>query len=163
MLGLKLGVRMGDQRSGLTQTKPQLTEEPLALPHSQRDAEPLVDEGCQSFSIPQTSYQAKVFGFLAQNFLELVQLFLLQPRRTPRPLAIDQAGQPLLLEAMHPVLHCPWRISQQASHLATAHPLGYQQQSVQTVIVACFLRTSDLILQSEDHSISIRDLEFSHA
>lgn len=163
MLGLKLGVRMGDQRSGLTQTKPQLTEETLALPYSQRDAEPLVDEGCQGFSIPQTSHQAKVFGSLAQNLLELVQLFLLQPRRTPRPLAIDQAGQPLLLEAMHPVLHCPWRIPQQASYLATTHPLGYQQQSMQTVIVACLLRTSDLILQSEDHSISIRDLEFSHA
>lgn len=163
MLGLKLGVRTGDQRSGLTQTKPQLTEEPLALSCSQRDAEPLVDEGCQSFSIPQTSHQAKVLGSLAQNVLELLQLFLLQSTRTPRPLAVDQAGQPLLLEAMHPVLHRPWRIPQQASHLATAHPLGYQQQSMQTVIVTSFLRTSDLILQSEDHCISIRDLEFSHA
>ena len=154
---------MGNQRPGLAQTKPQLTEESLTLSHPQRDAVPLVDEGGQRFAIPQPSHQAKVLGSLAQSFRELAQLFLLKPTRTPRPLSINQAGQSFLLEAMHPVLHSPWRIPQQASHLAATHPLGNQQQSMQTVVVTSFLRTSDLILQSEDHSLSIRDLEFSHA
>lgn len=163
MLCLKVGVCMGDQRPGLAQTKPQLTEEPLALPHPQRDAVPLVDEGGQSFPVPQTSHQAKVFWSLAQSFLELVQLFLPQSTGAPRPLSIYQAGQPFLLEAMYPIFHSPWRIPQQAGHLAATHPLGYQQQSVQTVVVTRFPRTTDLILQSKDHSVSIRDLEFSHA
>ena len=86
MLGLKLWVCMGDQGAWLAQAKPQLAKKPLALPHPQRNFITLFDEGCQDFTVPQASLQAKVLWALSQRLLDFAQLALVEP---PGATAVD--------------------------------------------------------------------------
>ena len=163
MLGLKLWVCMGDQRAWLAQAKPQLAKKPLALPHPQRNFITLFDEGCQDLPVPQASLQAKVLWTLSQRLLDFAQLALVEPPGATRPLPVDKAGQPLLLETMNPVRNRPRRVSQQQSHLTTTHSLSHQQHPMEAMVVARFHRPANLILQAENHCISFRYLELSHA
>lgn len=162
MRSLKLWIGMGNQRTRFTQTKAQRTKEPLALAHTQGDAELLLNPSRQGLPIPDSSRQVEVFGTLAQSLRDFAELLLTEPFRSAGPIPIGQARQAFLFKATDPVLNSARRIAKQMGHFTAAHAMGDQQQSVKTVIVSCLARTTDLVLQSEDHGLGIRNLEFSH-
>ena len=163
MLRLKLWIGMGNQRARLAQPKAQRPKESLALPHPQGNAEVLLNPGRQSLSIPDSSCQGKIFWALAESLRELDELLLIKPCRSARSLPIDQASQALLFKAMDPILNSASSITQKMGHLTATQSMRNQQQSVKPVVVSCLSRTTDLILQGEDHGLSIGKPEFLHA
>jgi hypothetical protein len=163
MLSLKLWIRMGEEGARLAQAKAQLPEKPLALTHPQADAISLLDPRRQGLPIPDLSLQASVFWTAAHSLSDLIELLAIEPPRSAWPRRIDQARQALLVEAMDPILDGARRIAQQMAHFTATHTLGHQQQAVQPVVVSRFLRTTDLVLQRQDHGLGIRNLEFPHA
>jgi hypothetical protein len=50
-----------------------------------------------------------------------------------------------------------------AADFWTRRPLGHQQHPMEPMIVARFFRAANLILQSQNHSLGISDLQWSHA
>ena len=160
---LPFQIRMGNQRAGLTQPKAPLPEQALALTHPQVDLEALFDPGAQRFPIPQRAGQAQVARSLAQDSAHLPQLCLAQAPGTPRALPLGQPGQTLGLKAPDPVLHRARGVPQQAADFWTGPSLGHQQHPMEPVIIPRFLRTANLVLQSQNHRPSIGDLKWSHA
>jgi len=163
MLSLQPRIGMSDERARLAQTKAQLPEKPLTLTHSHANAIALLDPCGQGFPIPDLPHQANLFWTSTQRLGDLVELLATEPPRPAGSCGIDQARQSLFIEAVDPIFDGARRIAQQMTHLTTAHALCYQQQAVQPMVVSRLLRTTDLILQRQDHGLGIRNLEFSHA
>ena len=160
---LPFQVGMGNQGAGLTQSKAPLPEQTLALTHLQVDLEALLYPGAQGFPIPQRTGQAHVARSLTQNSIHLQQLGLAQTPGTPRAWPLGQPGQTLGLKAPDPVLYRARGVPQQATHFWTGCPLGHQQNPMEPVVVSRFFRTANLVLQSQDHSLGIGNLKWSHA
>ncbi len=160
---LPFPIRMGNQRAGLTQPKAPLPKQTLALTHPQVYLKVLLDPGAQRFPIPQRAGQAEVARSLAQDSVHLPQLCLTQTPRTPRALSFGQPGQTLGLKAPYPVLHRARSIPKQATDFWAGCALGHQQHPMEPVIVSRFFRTANLVLQSQNHSLGIGDLKWSHA
>jgi hypothetical protein len=163
MLGLTLRVGMGNQRARLAQAKAQLSEQPLALPYPQGNSVLLDHPSRQGLSVPDLSRQAKFLRTPPESASDLLKLLGTESPWSPRPLSIHQTRQAFGLEAMDPRLDGPWGIAKQMARFTATHTLGHQQHPVQAVVVSCPLGTANLILQSEDQSLSIRNSEFSHA
>jgi len=159
---LPLQIRMGNQRAGLAQPKAPLPEQTLALTHLQVDLEALLDPGAQRFPIPQRAGQAQVARSLAQGPVHLLQLCITQTPGTPQALPLGQSGQTLGLKAPDPVLHRARGVSQQAADFWTGRSLGHQQHPMEPVIISRFFRTANLVLQSQNHSLGISNLKWSH-
>ena len=159
---LPFQIRMGNQRAGLAQPKAPLPEQTLALTHPQVDLEALLDPGAQRFPVPQCAGQAQVARSLAQSSVHLPQLGLAQTPRTPRAWPLGQPGQTLCFKPPDPVLHRARGVPEQAADFWTGCALGHQQHPMEPVIVARFFRTANLVLQSQDHSLGIGDLKWSH-
>jgi len=58
-----------------------------------------------------------------------------------------------------PVLHRPRGVSKDSSYLWATHALRHQQYSVEAVIIARFVGSADLVLQSQSHGSRIGDGE----
>jgi len=159
---LSFRVGMGNLGSRFAQPKAALPEQALTLTHRQADLEVLGDPGAQRFPIPQGSRQTDVARCPAQNLVHFLQLCFAQTSRTSGALPFAQPGQPLSLEASNPVFHRARGISQQLADAGTGHPLGYQQHSMEAVIVTRFFRTANLVLQSQNHCLGISNLQWSH-
>ncbi len=159
---LPFQVGMGNQRAGLTQSKAPLPEQTLALTHPQVDLEALLDPGAQRFPIPQRTGQAQVARSLTQNSIHFQQLGLAQTPGAPRAWPLGQPGQTLGLKAPDPVLHRARGVPEQAADFRTGRALRHQQHSMEPVVVSRFFRTANLVLQSQDHSLGIGNLKWSH-
>ena len=153
----------GDLGPRLAQPKAQLPEQALALTHAQRDAVLLSDPDRQRFAIPQIAAQPGLPRRLAKSRADLFQLLLIQAPGPPSSLSLAQTYQALLLATANPILHRPRRVAQQPGHLGAGHSLGYQQHTVEAVVVAGILGASDLILQSEDDAVRVGYAQWSHA
>ena len=160
---LAFGVCLCDRGSRLAQTKSQLPEQSLALPHTQLDPVLALDPCRQRLSIPQIPAQASLARHAAQNGVDLLELLMAQPPGPPRSLALQQSGQSHLLELMDPILYRSRGVPQQFRRLRAGHALRYKQHTVEPVIIARFFRASDLILQSEHDGCGVRDAEWSHS
>jgi hypothetical protein len=160
---LPFPIRMGNQRAGLAQPKAPLPEQTLALTHPQVDLKALLDPGAQGFPLPQRAPQAQVARSLAQNSVHLPQWCLAQTPGAPRALPFGQPGQTLGLKAPDPVLHRARGVPEQAADFGTGRSLGHQQHPMEPVIIPRFFRTANLVLQSQNHSPGISDLQWSHA
>jgi hypothetical protein len=132
------------------------------LPHPQLDLETLLDPGAQRFPIPQRAGQAQVARALAQGPVDFPELRFAQTTRSPRALPLGQPCQALGLKTPYPLFHRTRGVSEQTAHLWAGCSLGHQQHPMETAIVARFLRTADLVLQSQDHSSGISNLQWSH-
>lgn len=160
LLSLRIGV--GNQRAGLAQPKAPLSEQSLALAHPQLDMEAPLDPGAQRLPIPQRAGQTQLARGLAQGLVKFPQLRFAQTSRTPGALALGQPGKALGLKTPHPILDSARSISEQTADFWASGTLGHQQHAVETVIIARFLRTTNLVLQSEDHSSGISNLQRFH-
>lgn len=161
LLPLRIGV--GNQRAGFAQSKAPLPEQALALPDPQMDLEALLDPGAQGFSIPQRAAQPQVARGLAQGPVNLPELRFAQASRASRTLAFGQPRETLGFKMAHPVLDRAGSVAQQAPDFRARRPLGHQEDPMETVIVAGFLRTANLVLQAQNHRSRIIDLQRSHA
>src|ERR1700758_4962841 len=124
---LPLRIGMGNLGAGFAQSKTPLPEQTLTLTHCQTNLEVLLDPSTQRFPIPQRSPQTQVTRGLAQRSVHFLPLRLAQTSGTSGTLSFAQSGQPLGLEASHPVFHRAGSISQQPADLRTSHALRHQQ------------------------------------
>ena len=161
LLPFRIGV--GNLAAGFAQPKTPLPEQALTLTHRQMNLKVLRDPGTQRFPVPQRSPQTQVARGLAQRPVHFLPLRLAQTSGTPRALPFAQPGQTLGLKASHPVFHRARSISQQPADLRTGHALRHQQHPVEAVIIARFLRTANLVLQSHNDYLGISNLQWSHA
>jgi len=160
---LPLLVGVGNQGARFAQAKAPLPEQTLALPHPQLNMEVLLDPSAQRFAIPQGAGQTQVPRGLAQGPVNFPQLRFAQTGWTPRALALGQPRKAAVLQTPHPILNSARGVSEQAADLWTSRSLGHQQHSMETVIIAGLFRTADLVLQSQNHSSGISNLQWSHA
>lgn len=77
---------------------------------------------------------------------------------TPAPGRIAQRLEASLLKTVDPVLYSARRISKELRSLSTAHPLGYQQNAVQPVIISSLLISTNFVLQNHHHRIRVGKL-----
>ena len=162
MLLLLLWVRVRQGRAWLAQPIAQLPKDPLALPHTEFDFILLLDPGGQRLAVPETSSQAYLARHAVQDSVNLLQLLLAQSPWPARPFSFAQSRQPLFLESSHPILYRARGITEQFRYLRAGYSVGYQKYSMEPVIVAGFVGSSDLILQSENHGGRIFNREWLH-
>ena len=160
---LPLLIGVGNQRARLAQPKDPLPEQTLTLTHPQLDLETLFDPGAQRFPVPQRAGQTQVASGLAQGPADFPQLRFAQTSRTPGALALGQPRKGLGLKTPHLILDGAGGVSEQAADFWTSPSLGHQQHSMETVIIARFFRSTNLVLQPQDHSSGISNLQWSHA
>src|SRR5579863_9837975 len=67
-----------------------------------------------------------------------------------------------MLKAIHPALHGRAVLAEQLRDFTAGLPCRHQQQSMQSVIVARLLATSDLLLDRNSHHLSVLDLQLAH-
>ena len=159
---LQRGIGMGNQRSRFTQPKAALPEQALALADLQTNLEALREPNAQGFPIPQRAGQTEVARGLAQRLVDLPELRCAQTSRASRTLALGQPGETLGFKTPHPIFNGTGSVAQQSPHVRAGRSLGHQEDPVQTVIIARFLRTPNLVLQSQNHRSGIINLQWSH-
>lgn len=160
--GLLVRIRLGDQGPRFTQPKSKLPKQPLALSNAEFNAPSSFDVGGERFAVPQVAREANLGGRLSQHLIDVHKLCLGKPPRPTRPLAVGKSCEAFFLEPAHPVGHGSRGIAQELRDLSPAHALGNEQDAVQTVIVACFRRPSDLVLKGENDGLGIGNREFLH-
>jgi hypothetical protein len=160
---LQVWVRFRHSPPRLAKPEAELSEEALALTHAQRYPILLIEVRGQCPAIPEIPDQPRRRGSISQHPLHLLQLCCVQPSRSAWTLSLGQAGQPVLLELMHPSLHGARRVAQQPPHLRAGHPLCYQEHPMQAVVIARLLGPANLILQSQHDHVGVGDGQGLHA
>jgi len=162
MCFLHNGIGMGQRGAWFTQPKAELPEHTLALPNTDSNAVPLLNPGTECFSTPEVPTQTNLPGRVAQNLIHRLQLFFRQASGPSRSFSLQQSGQAVSFKTTHPIFHRSWRIAQKVCHLRAGHTLGYQQHTMETVIVARFFRAANLILQSGNDRGRVRNGKWFH-
>jgi len=159
---LALWIRVGNLRPRLAEPETQCPKQPLTLSHPQLDAEFLVQVSGQDLSVPEIGRQTSLLRRTSQGASHLFQLLVGQPPRPTRPDPLLQARQSGTLEGTNPILDRTGGVSEHRRGLAATHSLGNQQNTVQAVVVACFLGPPDLVLESQNHHGSVGNGQWSH-
>ena len=100
----------------------------------------------QRLSVPQIPAEACLSGHLAQNRVDFLDLLLAQSSWPPGSIALQKSSQPHLFKLVHPILHRSGCVPQQFRRLRACHTLRHEQHAVQSMIIARFFRSSDLVL-----------------
>jgi hypothetical protein len=153
MCFLHFGIGLGQRGSWLPQPEAKLTKHTLALANPDRNANnaiPLLNPGTECFSVPQVPAQTNLPGRVTQDPIHPFPLVFRQASGPPRSFALQQSRQSVSFKTTDPIFHRSWRSAQKMGHLRAGHTLGYQQHSMETMILARFFRTANLILQSEN-------------
>ena len=141
------GVPVGEEGSGRSQPEPELTEEALALPHPQIDFELSFEVGGEGLAVPEGAAEPDVLGALSQRGLNGPHLRFGETSRTAGAIALGESRESLLLESTEPVLDGPGGIPQHPADLGGGHTLGDEEETVEPMVVARFVRSSDLVLE----------------
>ncbi len=160
---LKLRIGLSQRGSWFAQAEAELTEHTLALTYPDGDAVFLLNPGAQCFSIPDVSAQASLPRRAAQNSLHCLPLFFPQASGPSRSFPFQQSRQTVSFKATDPILHRPWCIPEQACHLRAGHALCDQKQPMKTMIISRFVRTANLVLESEYDRGRVGNLEWFHS
>ena len=155
-------IRLGNNRSGFAEAEVQVMKNPLALSSAQANAVGPMQMMSEQFSIPEVLGIAELAGGPPQVTVSLRQLRLRQSRRTPRPVSLFQSCKTAPLKSVHPTLHRRGILPQPLCRLVTIHALADEQQPVQAMLVARFLRAQNLLLQCHTHDVDIGNLQLSH-
>ena len=102
-------------------------------------------------------------GHPTQDRVDFLDLLLVQASRPPGPITFQQSSQPHLFKRMDPILNRSRRVPQQCGRFRARQTLRHEQHTVQSMIVARFFRSSDLVLQSENDRGRVRNAEWSHS
>lgn len=70
-----------------------------------------------------------------------------------------EAQQPIPIEWADPILNAPGRISQEPAHLPCGHPLCYEEESGEPMIVSGPVGPADPILPGADHGLGVRNAQ----
>ena len=159
---LQLGVGTRHLGARLTQPEAELPEQALALTHAKLVSILLLDPGAQRLAVPDVRFHSGISWTLAQHPAYLGKLAIIQTPGAAGALPFLQAGQATALEPLHPVLDAAWRIPEQATYLGAGHALRDQQNTVQAVVVARFVRPPYLVLKTQDDIGGIDNAERSH-
>jgi len=160
---LQFQIGVANQRARFAQPKAKLSNHPLALAHTQMNAVALPDPNPEGLPVPQGPRQPNLALRAVQHCLHLLELRFAQALGPSGSRPFHQPGQTPFFKMSNPILHRPWGIPQESTHLRAAHPLSHQQHPVKTVIVARFLRTTNLISKSKNHGSRIGDGKWFHA
>jgi len=79
-----------------------------------------------------------------------------------RPLTISQPIEPTVLEPLYPALDRSWILPEEQRHLTAALPIGYQQNSVEPMVIPRFVRSLDLLPNRDAHYFRVLDLQLPH-
>ncbi len=162
MCFLYRGISMGQSGAWFAQPEAQLTEHPLALANPDGNAVSLRNPGTECFSIPEVPAQTNLPRRIAQNLIHRRPLFFRQASGSPRSLPLRQSCQTVFFKTTDPIFHRSWGIAQKTCYLRAGHTLGYQKHPMETMIVTRFLRTANLILQSENDRGRVRNGKWFH-
>ncbi len=162
MLSLSGRIRTRNHRPWLYQAKTPLAKKPPTLTGTQAYFIFPLDMCCQRLPVPQVAAQTEIGRPTAKGGLYFGNLAHIQSRRTPRSLPFLQSSQSFPLKAMHPVFHCSGTITKQIPHLATTHSLGNEQHAMQTMVIAGFRASPDLVLQSKNNRRCISNRQRFH-
>jgi hypothetical protein len=149
-------------RTGLAQSKPQLPEQPLALAHPQAHAVTPFQVLGQELPVPQIGRVSELAWGAAKLTRHTLPSAPIERTRTPGTLALPQAFEAPVLEALHPALHGAGILVEELGHRPGAFAFRHQQQPVQSVVVARFLGAGDLLADRHLHDLGIADLELAH-
>jgi len=163
MLCLSGWIRSRNQRSRLDQAKIPLAKEAPTLTGTERDAVRPLDVCRQRLSVPQIARQAKIRRSHPQGSLDRRYLLGRQAAGASGSVSFLQPGQPPLLETAHPILNCARGIAQELSDTTAVDPLSDKENPVQTMVIAGFRTSSDLILQTKNHHRGIGNRQGFHA
>lgn len=123
---LALRIRLGDQRPRFAQPEAHLPEQILALAHPQCNSEAAFDPRAERLAVPKIAAQTALLRTAAQRDIDLLELPFTQSTGPARPLAFQQAGQSILFESVHPILHCSGRVPEESGDFKSAHSLSHQ-------------------------------------
>jgi len=159
----QFGIGVGEQRARLAQAETELSKHSLALAHAQANLAPPLDPNAEGFPIPQRPGQADLSRCASQHRLRLLPLGLAQTLGTSGSRPFHEPGQTAVFKMSNPILHRPWGVPEKLTDFRAGHTLSDEQHPVKAVIVARFLRTTNLILKSQHHGSSIGDRKWFHA
>jgi hypothetical protein len=63
---------------------------------------------------------------------------------------------------VHPVLDGARRIAEHTGRFATTDAMSNQQHTVESVVIPSLVRTTDFVLQREDHGFGVRNSQWLH-
>jgi hypothetical protein len=163
MRGLRFRVSASNQGSRFPEPESQLPKQPLALAGFQIDTEVLCNVAGEGFAIPNsTALDAHLSRRFPQGGLYSGQLVAIQPGWTPWALSFQKPRKTGFLKPVHPVFHRPRSIAQHAGCFPTTNAMSDQQHTVEPVIISRLIRTTDFILQRQNHCFGVRNVQFLH-
>lgn len=162
MRRLEFGIGFRNLWARFAQSKTQLSKESLTLASFQRHAMLSAKILRQGGAIPHLRRQANLGWRGSQGRLDFCQLTIAQPTGTSRSLSLRQARQSIGFESLNPVYDTAGRIPQQFGDFRAGHPLGHEEHSVESMVVARSIIAPDLILEGHYHVFCIGDSECFH-
>jgi hypothetical protein len=154
---------MGDQRAGFPQAESHLAEQALTLPHTQVNIMKLFQVMGEDFSVPEILRVSKLPWVSPQITIDGFPLGIAKTSRPALPFAFMQSSETAVLKTLHPAFNSTRILPEDIGYVITVKPVSNQEDAMQPVIVAGFLRAQDFLLHCNPHDLRIRDLQFTHA
>jgi len=153
----------GEQRARLAQAETELSKHSLALAHAQANLAPPRDPNAEGFPLPPRPGQADRRRGASPPRLRLLPWGLAQTLGTSGSRPFHEPGQTAVFKMSNPILPRPWGVPEKLTDCRAGHTRSHEQHPVKAVIVARFLRTTNLILKSQHQGSSIGDRKWLQA
>jgi hypothetical protein len=154
---------MGNQRPRFSQTKSHLAEQPLTLPYTKLNIMEFIQMMCKQSAIPEVLFVPKFPWVPPQIAVNGLPLRIAETPRTTFPFSFSEARKAALFETLNPAFHSAWVLPENITNLIAGEPLSYQQDPVQSVVIAGFFGSQNFLLHRNAHNFGIGDLQFTHA
>ena len=159
---MKLWICLSHHRPRLALSEPETMKEPLTLTDTEHHAVAVSDEGPEALAVPQGAGQAERPWGVAEDGVDVRELFVGQASRSPRPIALGQTREAVLFETTDPVLHRARGISEHFGDGRASQALGDQQDTMKPMVIPGVGGTTNLILKTQNDFLRILDRESSH-
>jgi hypothetical protein len=153
---------MSNERARFSKAKAHLSENPLTLPHPKINIMEFSKVMGEQFAVPEILCVTEFSRVSTQVTVDGLPLSFIKPSRTPFPFTFTQPSEAAFLKTLHPALDCARILPESIGNIVTAKSVGYQEDPMQTVIIAGFLRSQNLLLHCNSHDFLIRNLQFAH-
>jgi hypothetical protein len=155
-------VGLSDLGSGLAQSEPHVTEDALALAHTQPHLVAQAQMSREQLALPQMTGMTKRLWVASQVTPQRHPWLGVQRSGSPRTSPVAHAGQSMGFKTRHPALHRPSIFPQHVGDLLAAVAAGDQQQPVQPMVVPRLIGPSDFLLDGQAHDVGISKDQVSH-
>jgi hypothetical protein len=154
---------MGNQRPRFSQTESHLAEKPLALPRTKLNVMEFIQVMGKQSPIPEVLCVPKLPRVSPQIAVNGLPLRTANTPRAAFPFPFAETRKSALFETLNPSFHSARVLPENISNLITGEPLRYQQDAMQSVIIAGFFGSQDFLLHCNTHNLGIGDLQFTHS